>query len=95
MAAYVILDITVNDPAKYEDYKKLAPPAIEAYGGKYLARGGALEILEGDWQPNRVVILEFESIAMAKNWINSPEYSDARALRHQTATSHAIVVDGL
>ncbi len=95
MAAYVILDITVNDPAKYEDYKKLAPPAIEAYGGKYLARGGAMEILEGDWQPNRVVILEFQSIEMAKKWINSPEYSDAKALRHQTATSHAVVVDGL
>ncbi len=95
MAAYVILDITVNDPAKYEDYKKLAPPAIEAYGGKYLVRGGSMEILEGDWKPNRVVILEFKSIGMAKNWINSPEYSDARALRHQTATSHAIVVDGL
>ena len=95
MAAYVILDITVNDPAKYEDYKKLAPPAIEAYGGKYLVRGGSMEILEGDWKPNRVVILEFQSIEMAKNWINSPEYSDARALRYQTATSHAIVVDGL
>jgi uncharacterized protein (DUF1330 family) len=95
MAAYVILDITVNDPAKYEDYKKLAPPAIEAYGGKYLVRGGLMEILEGDWKPNRIVILEFQSIEMAKNWINSPEYSDARALRHQTATSHAIVVDGL
>ncbi len=95
MAAYVILDITVNDPAKFEDYKKLAPPAIEAYGGKYLVRGGSMEILEGDWKPNRIVILEFQSIEMAKNWINSPEYSDARALRHQTATSHAIVVDGL
>ena len=95
MAAYVILDITVNDPAKFEDYKKLAPPAIEAYGGKYLVRGGSMEILEGDWKPNRIVILEFQSIEMAKNWINSPEYSDARALRQQTATSHAIVVDGL
>ena len=95
MAAYVILDITVNDPAKYEDYKKLAPPTVEAYGGKYLVRGGSMEILEGDWKPNRVVILEFLSIEIAKNWINSPEYSDARALRHQTATSHAIVVDGL
>jgi len=95
MTAYVILDITVNDPERYEDYKKLAPPAIEAYDGKYLARGGPMEILEGDWQPNRIVILEFESIEMAKNWINSPEYSEARALRHQTATSHAVVVEGL
>ena len=95
MSAYVVLDITVNDPDRYEDYKKLAPPTIEAYGGKYLARGGQMEILEGDWQPNRVVILEFDSIEMAKNWINSSEYSEARALRHQTATSHAVVVEGL
>lgn len=95
MSAYVILDVTVNDPDGYEDYKKLAPPAIEAYGGKYLARGGPMEILEGDWQPNRIVILEFESIDMAKNWINSSEYHDARTLRHQTATSHMIVVEGL
>jgi len=95
MSAYVIFDITVNNPDRYEDYKKLAPPAIEAYGGKYLARGGPMEILEGDWHPNRVVILEFESIDMAKNWINSSEYHDARTLRRQTATSHAIVVEGL
>jgi len=95
MSAYVILDVTVNDPDGYEDYKKLAPPTIEAYGGKYLARGGPMEILEGDWQPNRIVILEFESIDMAKNWINSSEYQDARTLRHQTATSHMIVVEGL
>ena len=54
-----------------------------------------MEILEGDWHPNRVVVLEFESIDMAKNWINSSEYRDARTLRHQTATSHAIVVEGL
>jgi len=95
MSAYVILDITVNDHDRYEDYKKLAPPSIEAYGGKYLARGGPMEILEGDWRPNRIVVLEFDSIEKAKNWINSPEYSEARALRHQTATSHTVVVEGL
>ncbi len=93
MTAYVIFDISVNDPERYEKYKQMAPPAIEAYGGKYLARGGEMAVLEGDWQPNRVVILEFESIDKAKNWINSDEYRSARELRHQTATSHAIVVE--
>ena len=95
MPAYVILDITVHDPALFEQYKKLAPASIKAYGGRYLARGGAAEALEGDWTPNRVVILEFDSIDKAKNWLNSPEYREARAMRLQAATSHAIVVEGV
>ena len=95
MSAYVIADITVNDPERYEEYKKLAPPAIAAYGGKYLARGGKSEKLEGNWEPNRVVILEFESIEKAKEWIDSPEYSEARALRNKTASSDMIVVEAL
>ena len=95
MSAYVIADITVNDPEGYEEYKKLAPPAIAAYGGKYLARGGNSEKLEGNWEPNRVVILKFESIEKAKEWIDSPEYSEARALRHKTASSDMIVVEAL
>ena len=72
MSAYVIADISVNDLERYEDYKKLAPPAIAAYGGKYVARGGKAEKLEGDWEPGRVVILEFESVEKAKqnNYIN-------------------------
>ena len=95
MSAYVIVDIIVNDPDNYEDYKKLAPPAIAAYGGKYIARGGKSEILEGSWTPERVVILEFESIENAKKWIDSPEYREARALRHRYASSNMIVVEGL
>ena len=95
MSAYVIADITVNDQERYEEYKKLAPPAIAAYGGKYLARGGKSEKLEGNWEPNRVVILEFESIEKAKEWIDSSEYSEARALRHKTASSDMIVVEAL
>ena len=95
MSAYVIADITVNDPKRYEEYKKLAPPAIAAYGGKYLARGGKSEKLEGNWEPDRVVILEFESLETAKKFINSPEYSEARALRHKTASSNMIVVEAL
>ena len=95
MSAYVIGDITVNDQERYEDYKKLAPPAIAAYGGKYLARGGKVEILEGKWEPDRVVILEFESIEKAEEWIDSQEYREARALRHKTASSNMIVVEAL
>ena len=95
MSAYVIVDITVTNPERYEDYKKLAPPAIAAYGGKYVVRGGKSEKLEGNWEPNRIVILEFESTEKAKEFINSPEYREARALRHETASSNMIVVEGL
>ena len=93
MSAFVIADITVNDPEHYEEYKKLAPPTIAAYGGKYLARGGKVEKLEGNWEPDRVVILEFESIEKAEEWIDSQEYREARALRHKTASSNMIVVE--
>ena len=95
MSAFVIADITVNDPKRYEEYKKLAPPAIAAYGGKYLARGGKSEKLEGNWEPDRVVILEFESIEKAKEWLDSQEYRKARMLRHKTASSNMILVEAL
>ena len=95
MSAYVIGDITVNDQERYEDYKKLAPPAIAAFGGKYLARGGKTEKLEGNWEPDRIVFLEFESIEKAKGWLDSQEYQKARMLRHKTASSNMIVVEAL
>ncbi len=94
MTAYVIFDIKVNNPDGYEDYKILAPSAISKYGGKYIARGGEKEVLEGDWNPERVVILEFENINNAKKWIDSPEYKVARKLRHKYASSNVIVVQG-
>ena len=94
MTAYVIVDIDVNDPVGYEEYKKLAPPAVALYGGKYIARGGRTEVLEGDWSPSRLVILQFESIEQAKKWLNSPEYSEAKAMRHRTASSNMVVIDG-
>lgn len=95
MTAYVIVDIEVTDPAGYDDYKKLAPAAVALYGGKYLARGGSNEALEGAWQPNRLVILEFSSVEQAKAWLNSPEYAPARALRHQYAKTNMVVVEGV
>ena len=95
MNAYVIVDIDVTDPLGYADYKELAPAAVALYGGKYIARGGKSETLEGDWPINRLVILEFPSIDQAKNWLNSPEYAPARALRHSYARSKMVVVEGL
>jgi len=95
MTAYVILDIDVHDPAQYEEYKKLSPVSIATYGGKFIVRGGKTETLEGDWSPSRLVVLQFESVDRAKAWINSEEYREARAMRHKTSTSQAVVVEGL
>lgn len=94
MAAYVIVDITVTDPAGYEEYKKMAAPAVAAHGGRYIVRGGAVEALEGDWSPKRLVVLEFEGVAQAKKWWASEEYSAAKQLRHKYAVSNMIVVQG-
>ena len=95
MSAYVVAENEVDNPEGYEEYTKLAPPPIAAFGGKYIARGGRAENLEGDWQPSRIVILEFESVDKAKNWLDSEEYREAKALRHEHATSNMIVVEGV
>jgi len=95
MTAYVIVDIDVTDAVRYEDYKSLAAPTVELYGGKYIARGGKTETLEGDWSPTRLVILQFDNAEQAKSWLNSTEYSEARALRHQTATSNMVLIEGV
>lgn len=95
MTAYVVLDIEVHDSVGYDEYKKLAPAAVELYGGKYIARGGKTETLEGNWTPSRLVILQFENSERAKQWLNSPEYSAVRKMRHQTANSNMVVIEGL
>ena len=95
MTAYVIVDIHVTDPVRYEDYKKLAAPTVGLYGGKYIARGGKTETLEGDWAPARLVILQFDSVEQAKNWHNSAEYSGPRNLRHEAAISNMVVIEGV
>ena len=94
MTAYVIVDIEVTDPEGYKEYVKLAPEAVNLYDGKYIARGGPNETLEGNWQAKRLVILEFPSVEQAKAWLNSPEYAPARALRHQYARTNMVVIEG-
>lgn len=95
MPAYILVDVDVKDAGRYEEYKRLAPPLIAAYGGRYLVRGGPVEQLEGSWRPRRLVVLEFPTAERARTWWGSPEYAEAKALRHATADSHMILVEGV
>jgi uncharacterized protein (DUF1330 family) len=93
--AYVIVEIDILDPIGYEEYKKQAAATVHQYGGKYIVRGGKTEVLEGDWDPKRIVILEFESIQRAKEWLHCEEYRAPRKMRHRTARTNMIVVEGV
>ena len=96
MAAYVITDVVVTDPNKYKNYAALSPGAIAAAGGEFLVRGGATEVLEGDFQPNRVVVARFESMQAARDFYHSALYTQARAER-EGATRHfnMFIVEGV
>jgi uncharacterized protein (DUF1330 family) len=95
MPAYIIVEIDILDPVGYEEYKKLASATVENYGGKYIVRGGKTEVLEGDWKPKRIVVLQFESAQHAKDWLNSEEYRELRKMRHRTARTNMILVEGV
>ena len=95
MPAYIIVQIDIKDPGTYERYKVLAPPSIKAYNGKYIARGGRTETLEGSWAPSRLVLLEFPDMDAARAWANSPEYAEAKALRQSAADAEMLLVEGL
>ncbi|HEX6084353.1 MAG TPA: DUF1330 domain-containing protein [Thermoanaerobaculia bacterium] len=94
MTGLIIVDIEVTDPALYEEYKRLASAAIAAHGGRYLVRGGRSEVLDGDWTPRRLVVLEFDSVEKAKAWRASPEYAEAKKVRERCARANMIVVEG-
>lgn len=95
MAVYSVVNVQVTDPARYADYVEKAPATIARYGGKYLARGGEVEVLEGEWNPQRLVILEFESMERFEEWYNSPEYAPLKQLRRETSVTEYVVVEGL
>ena len=94
MSAYVIVQIAIDDPAMYERYKTLAPPSLAVYGGRYVVRGGASEVLEGGWQPPRLVILEFPDADRARAWWSSPEYAPAKAIRQACARTEMLLIQG-
>jgi uncharacterized protein (DUF1330 family) len=94
MAAYVIVEVSIHDTAAYEDYKKLTPAAVAAYDGKFIVRGGQTEALEGEWEPERIVVLEFPTVERAKEWWSSEIYTEAKLIRQRAATTKMIVVQG-
>ena len=95
MAVYAVVNVRVTDPERYAKYRDEAPVTIARYGGKYLARGGTVEVLEGDWNPQRLVVLEFESMERFHEWYNSPEYAPHKQLRNEAAVTDFVVVEGL
>lgn len=96
MAAYVIAQVDIKDPERYAEYIKMVPATVTQYGGKFIARGGNAEVLEGEKQlPQRLVIIEFESMERAKAWWASDEYREAKALRQATSNGTLFLVDGM
>jgi len=95
MAAYVVANVEVRDPERYADYRKGVLATIERYGGRFLARGGATEVLEGAFRPGRFVIIEFPSAQVARTWWDSPEYRPLRELRQRASDGDLFVVEGV
>ena len=95
MAAYIIVDLTVTDLPAMEEYRKQVPATLAKYGGRFLVRGGAHQTIEGDWKPNRVVVLEFPSMDQAKRWYDSEEYRAPKAMRLRAGRANLIMVEGV
>lgn len=95
MAAYVVVNVTIRDPLRYDEYRRMATPTVAAYEGRYVARGGAVDVREGDWTPSRLVILEFPSAERARAWWDSPEYAPAKALRQCCADTQLVITEGV
>lgn len=95
MPAYVIANVTVKDPVRYEEYRRLVAPSLEAYGGRFIVRGGRVEPLEGEWRPARLVVVEFPSVEQARAWWHSPEYSAAKAIRQAASEGTLLILEGV
>jgi len=94
MPAYVIAEVEVTNPVGYDAYRPLAGASIAQYGGRFLARGGRTELLEGSPDPARVVVIEFADIDAAKRWYNSPEYQEALKIRLANSRGRVLIVEG-
>jgi uncharacterized protein (DUF1330 family) len=95
LPAYIVVETDIHDPEQYELYKQASPAAVAAAGGHFIARGGELAVLEGDWQPKRLVLLEFPDLEAAKRFYESPEYQEAKRLREGAARLNMIAVEGV
>ena len=90
MPAYLLVDLDVHDPDGFEKYRGEVPALVAKHGGEYIVRGGEFEVIEGDWQPNRLVIFRFPDREAIRDFFNDPEYADLKVLRHKVAHSIAV-----
>jgi len=95
MSAYIIAEVKVHDAQIYEEYKGQVQPTLDKYGGRFVVRVGETELLEGDWNPSRLVVLEFPSADDAKAWWSSHEYAEPKALRQRSAVTQMVLVQGV
>jgi uncharacterized protein (DUF1330 family) len=95
MPAYMIIDIDVFDPAGFAEYREAVVPLVEKYDGKYIAVSDCVETLEGDWRPQRIVVIEFPSMDRATEWLGCEEYRQPCLIRKQTANTKMILVQGV
>ena len=95
MSAYIVVEVMVHDAKLFAEYRSQVAPTLERYGGRFLVRGGKTELLEGDWNPSRFVIIEFPSADKARDWWSSAEYAGPKALRQRAAVTHMILAEGV
>ena len=95
MAGYVLIDSEVTDEALFAEFRGRVAATIEAHGGRYLVRGGATEVIEGEWMPDRIVVVEFDNVEQARAWLSSPEYIEIKEIRTKSANASVIIVEGV
>lgn len=95
MAAYLLVDNQVTDEAQFDEYVRRIPGVVEAHGGKYLVRGGATRVVEGSWQPHRVVVIEFGSLESANAFVESPEYAELSEIRNKSTVTSTVIAEGV
>jgi uncharacterized protein (DUF1330 family) len=95
MAAYAVIDVYVTDEDAAARYRELSGPSVMRHGGRFLARGGVIDVLEGDWHPARLVVIEFDSADEARAWYESDDYAEARAVRQDAGDWRVVIVDGV
>ena len=95
MAGYAIIHDEIQDQALFAEFRKRVGPTVEAHGGRYLVRGGAIEVMDGDWVPDRIIVIEFDSVEQARAWLTSPEYAEIKQIRMKAANASVIIVEGV
>ena len=95
MAGYVIVNHEITDEDVFAEFRGRVAMAVEAHGGRYLVRGGTTEVIEGEWMPHRIVVVEFDNVEQARTWLNSPEYIEIKEIRTRSANADVIIVEGV